>query len=201
MDYNEKTAKKYDKILYPAFHRIRKNVVKIAKKLEVKSIADFCCGTGNQLKYLQKAGFKDILGVDLSENMMSQAKIGEFQPKCLLEDATQTSLLDSSYDMAMVSFALHEKPIEVAQAMILEAKRVVKDGGYFVAVDYYYDKKTFFIGKWATTYVEYLAGGDHYANFKTYISKGGLNFLMKDYKFIEEKPFLFGSVKMRIYQF
>ena len=79
MDYNEKTAKNYDRILYPAFHRIRKNVVKIAKKLDVESIADFCCGTGNQLKYLQKAGFNNILGVDLSENMMSQAKIGEFQ--------------------------------------------------------------------------------------------------------------------------
>ncbi len=201
MDYDNKTAANYDKLLFLAFYRIRKNVVKIAKKLEVKSIADFCCGTGNQLKYLQKAGFNDVLGIDLSENMMEQAKIGKFQPKCLLEDATKTSLKDNSYDMAMVSFALHEKPIEVAQAMIIEAKRVVKNGGYFVAVDYCYDKRAFFIGKWATTYVEYLAGGDHYANFKTYISKGGLNFLMKDYKIIEEKPFLFGSVRMRVYQF
>lgn len=201
MDYDKKSAKNYDKLLFLAMNRIRKNVVKTAEKYNVKSIADFCCGTGNQLKYLQKAGFKDILGVDLSENMIEQAKKGNYNPKCLLEDATKTSLSDNSYDMAMVTFALHEKPIEVAQVMILEAKRVVKDGGYFVAVDYCYDKKAIFLGKWGTTYVEYLAGGDHYANFKTYISKGGLNFLMKDYKIIEEKPFLFGSARMRVYQF
>lgn len=199
-EYGNKAAQNYDKVLNPFLKKIRKAVVLKAKELNTDRIADFCCGTGNQLKHFMQAGYEDIVGVDLSENMIAQSKVGNYKPKCLLEDATNTTLPENYYDIAMVSLAMHEKSIEVAQGMIKEAKRVVKPGGNFLVVDYCFDKKSNFIGRFGASFIEKLVGGEHYENFKKYISMGGLNFLLKDYNFIEEKRFLFGAVTMRVYQ-
>lgn len=201
MNYDAKSAKYYDKVLAPALNRIRKYTVKIIKKHNFKSVVDFCCGTGNQLKFLKKAGFEDVIGVDLSENMIAQTKVGKINPKCLLEDATNTTLPENYYDVAMVSLAMHEKSKDVAVGMINEAKRVVKPNGFFIATDYCFDEKSFFPGRWGATWVEKKVGGEHYENFKKYIAFGGLNNLMKDYIFIEEKRFLFGAVSLRLYKF
>ena len=200
-EYTPGVAKWYDKALFIAMFRIRKRMVKVAKELKVSRIFDLCCGTGNQLKYFKKSGFNDVVGVDLSENMISVANNSKIKLNCLLEDATNTSFKDNSFDFGMVSFALHEKSIEIAEAMILEAGRLIKNGGYFVIVDYCFDKNSTSLGRWASTFVEKLVGGNHYKNFKKYINAGGLNFLMGNYKSIKEYPFIFGSVKMRIYQF
>ncbi|MEA3452596.1 MAG: class I SAM-dependent methyltransferase [Bacteroidota bacterium] len=200
-EYTPEVAKSYDKALFFAMFRIRKRMVKVAKELKAKRIFDLCCGTGNQLKYFKKAGFNDIVGVDLSENMISVANNSSNKLNCLLEDATNTSLKENSFDFGMVSFALHEKSLEIAKGMIIEANRLIKNGCYFVVVDYCFDKKSTSLGRWGSTFVEKLVGGNHYKNFKKYINAGGLNFLMKKYKFIKEYPFIFGSVKMRIYQF
>lgn len=200
-EYTLSVAKAYDKFLFVAMNRIRKTMVKFAKENNCKSVVDFCCGTGNQLKYFKKAGFENIVGVDLSENMIFVANQSEEKLNCLLEDATSTSLVSETYDLGMVSFALHEKSMEIAQNIILEAKRVVKKGGYFAIVDYTFDKKSFFLGRWASTFVEYMVGGEHYINFKKYIKYKGLDFLMKDYSIIREYSFIFGAVKMKIYQF
>ncbi len=188
-------------MLYPALHNIRRDVVKKIKKFNINSLIDFCCGTGNQLKYLQKAGYEDIIGVDLSENMISQTKKGKYKPKCLLQDASNTNFKNNVFDAGIISFALHEKNIEIAKKIISEAKRIIKKNGFFIIVDYCYDKKTYFPGKWGTTIVEFFAGGEHYANFKKFIAIKGLNFLMKNFNFIYEKKYLFGSVRMRIYKF
>lgn len=201
MDYEGNSAKYYDKVLAPALNGVRKYTVKLVEKYKFKSVVDFCCGTGNQLKFLMKAGYTDLIGVDLSENMIAQTKVGSYNPKCLLEDATNTSLPKNNYDVAMVSLAMHEKSKDIAEGMILEAKRVVKPNGYFITTDYCFDKKSFFIGRWGATWVEKMVGGEHYENFKKYISFGGLNHLMKDYSFVEEKRFLFGAVALRLYKF
>ncbi len=201
MDYDKKVSEKYDKYLALALNPIRKYLVKVIKKYEIKSVLDFCCGTGNQLKFLLKSDIKDVIGVDLSENMIAQTQVGEYNPKCLLEDATKTSFDDHKFDMGMVSFALHEKSIDVAKGIIEEAKRVVKKGGYFAVVDYCFDKKSYFPGRWGSIVIEKMAGGEHYANFNTYIAKGGLNYLFENQKIIEEKSFLFGAVRMRLFQF
>ncbi len=199
MDYSQKVAEKYDKFLYPALHRIRKKMVEIIKKYKAGTIVDLCCGTGNQLKYLKEAQIGSAVGVDLSENMLKQAQ--EYNVDCVLEDATQTHFDDKSFDFGMTSFALHEKSLDTAKKIISEARRLIKDKGHFAVVDYCFDKKTYFPGRWGSIAVEKMAGGEHYANFKEYIKVGGLDYLMKDFKYIEEIRFLFGAVVLRVYQF
>jgi demethylmenaquinone methyltransferase/2-methoxy-6-polyprenyl-1,4-benzoquinol methylase len=198
MDYSKKVAEKYDKILYPALHRIRKKMVEIIKKYNVASVVDLCCGTGNQLKYLNDAGIQNAVGVDLSENMLNQAN--KYNVNCKLDDATATNFVKDNFDFGMISFALHEKSLQTAQNIIVEAQRIIKKDGYFAIVDYCFDKKSFFLGRWGSIIVEKMAGGEHYANFKAYIKAGGLNLLMKNFKAIEEYRFLFGAVVLRVYQ-
>ncbi len=198
-EYNEKTAQKYDKALYVFLHRIRKKVVELAKELKVEKIADLCCGTGNQLKYFKEAGFKDIIGVDLSPDMLKVAT-ERYKLQCLNEDATATSLPSDYYDMVMISFALHEKPLETAKKIIDEARRILKKDGYLFLVDYYHGKGAFFIGKLGATAVEAMVGGEHYQNYKNYREKGGFEYLMPGEKPLIIKPFLFGAVQLRAYK-
>jgi demethylmenaquinone methyltransferase/2-methoxy-6-polyprenyl-1,4-benzoquinol methylase len=200
IDYTPQLAKIYDKILFPAMHRIRKNTVKAAKNLQTKKIIDLCCGTGNQLKYFKKAGFTDIYGVDLSQAMINQANKGKYKTTCLLEDATKTHFSDNFFDMSMVTLALHEKTLETAKKIIDEAFRITKNNGYFTIIDYCFDEKTKNIGKKIIDKVEAIMGGSHYENFKNYIKTGGMNFLMNGHPYIIEQYFVFKSIRLRIFK-
>lgn len=199
-EYTEKVAKNYDKLLYPILDKIRKKTVEIAKKFEAKKIADLCCGTGNQLKYFKKEGFKDIIGVDLSEEMTSMAKVGNNKVNCIVEDAANTSLESDYYDLVNISFALHEKNFETQQGIIKEAKRILKNGGYLVITDYNFGKGAFFLGKIGSTFVEALVGGEHYANFKYYKQHGGMDYLLPDNQPVYKVSFIMGSVETRAYK-
>ncbi len=199
MSEYESTAKYYDQLLYPAMVRVRKTVVKEIKKLKPAKIVDLCCGTGNQLKFLTRNGFKDIYGVDISADMLTVARKNKVN--CRLEDATKTSFFDNEFDLAMVSFALHEKPYVVASEIIQEAQRIVKPGGYFLVVDYSFNHKATKIGKAIISWVEKHAGEEHYTNFNAFLAYGGLEKLIVNYTSVKEKRFHLGATVFRVYQF
>ena len=193
-------AEKYDKFLFVFLNRLRKKTVATAKKLNAKKIADLCCGTGNQLKYFKKQGFTDIIGVDLSENMTKIAKIGKEKIDCKIEDATNTSLESDSYDFVNITLALHEKDLKTQKGIIAEAKRILKNGGYLAICDYYFGKGSFLLGKIGSKLVEKMVGGEHYANFKEYIKRGGMDFLFPEQKPIQITHFILRSAQLRIYK-
>ena len=198
-EYGKTVSKLYDPLLYFPLLRIRNQTVKVVKQLKSKKIIDLCCGTGNQLKYLKRKGFNKTLGVDISETMLKQATKGKTKAKCFLQDATNTTFMENSFDTVIITFALHEKPLKIAQGIVTEAFRLLDDNGNLLIVDYSYDKKSTVIGRLAVKIIEKIAGGEHYQNFKKYIKKGGLDYLMKNYSFNKEYLFIFGAVRLRIY--
>ena len=197
-EYGKITAKIYDPLLGPFIKGIRKRVAIEIKRLNAKKIIDLCCGTGHQLLFLKDKQFEEVVGVDLSDAMLQIAK--KYGVSCIYADATKTEFDDNYFDLALVSFASHEKPWEMAQAIVKEAHRIVKSGGYFLVVDYYYDDKTGFLGRFATWMIEFIVGGEHFRNYRKFIKKGGVDNLCSNMKLLKKIRILYRSITISVYK-
>jgi len=199
MSEYKNVARIYDPLLYPALQPVRIKVAKEIKRLKAEKIVDLCCGTGNQLKLLKKKGFDKLYGVDLSEDMLAVAAKGS-KVNCKLEDASATGFTAGEFDVVIISFALHEKPFEIASAIVREAQRIVKSEGKIMVVDYAFDKKANRIGKFGVSFVEKNAGDEHYSNFMAFNNYGGLEKLFDSQKIEKEYRFHFGATVLRTYK-
>ena len=196
------TAKIYDPIFYLALKPIRIAVMNELLKYKEKIILDLCCGTGNQIKLLSKHGFRNLYCLDISDSMLEIAKRSDSSIKIYNEDATKTSFNNASFDVVIISFAIHEKDRNTQQALIDEAYRIIKKDGFILVVDYVFDNKTTKFGRILISIIERIAGREHYRNFKSYIqNKGLLSLIKKDkFKLIKYKRMSSGAVTMSTYQ-
>ena len=196
------TAKIYDPIFYLPLKSIRIAVMNELLKHKEKIILDLCCGTGNQFKLLSKHGFKNLHCLDISDSMLEIAKRSDSSIKIYNEDATKTSFNDASFDVVIISFAIHEKDRNTQQALIDEAYRIIKKDGFMLVVDYVFDNKTTKFGRIVISIIERIAGREHYINFKSYIQNDGLlSLIEKDkFKLIKYNRMSFGAVTISTYQ-
>jgi len=195
-------AKIYDPIFYLSLKPIRIAVMNELLKYKEKIILDLCCGTGNQIKLLSKHGFRNLYCLDISDSMLEIAKRNDSSIKIYNEDATKTNFDDASFDVVIISFAIHEKDRNTQQALINEAYRIIKKDGFMLVVDYVFDNKTTKFGRILISIIERIAGREHYRNFKSYIqNKGLLSLIKKDkFKLIKYNRMSSGAVTISIYQ-
>lgn len=195
-------AKIYDPIFYLPLKSIRIAVMNELLKYKEKVILDLCCGTGNQLNLLSKHGFRNLHCLDISDSMLEIAQRGNSSIKIYNEDAIKTNFNNASFDVVIISFAIHEKNRNTQQALINEAHRIIKKDGFMLVVDYVFDNKTTKLGRIAINIIEGIAGGEHYINFKNYIQNDGLlSLIEKDkFKLIKYNRMSFGAVTISIYQ-
>ena len=195
-------AKIYDPVLYLALKPIRIAVMNEIIKYKEKTILDLCCGTGNQLKLLSKNGFKNLHCLDISNSMLEIVKKYDCPIKTYNEDATQTSFENESFDIVIISFALHEKDRNTQEKIINEACRLIKKDGFMLVVDYVFDNKTTLFSRMGISIIEKMAGEEHYTNFKNYIQNNGLSSLIKNdrFKLVKNNRKLFNGVTISIYQ-
>jgi demethylmenaquinone methyltransferase/2-methoxy-6-polyprenyl-1,4-benzoquinol methylase len=198
-EYNPFFSKIYDLVFFPFLHPLRKNVTKQVAVSNPQKVIDMCCGTGNQIKYLRKLKIQNIIGIDISDNMLAVAQKNKLEKYCQKQDATNTSFENECFDIAVLNFILHETKPEIAEKITAEAKRIVKKSGKIIITDYVIDKKTNFMGKAGAFFVEFLIGGQHYSNFKTYIKNNLLKQYTSDLKIISEQKFLFGAVRIHTF--
>ena len=191
----------YDPIFYLALKPIRIAVMDELLKFKEKIILDLCCGTGNQSKLLSKHGFKNLYCLDISDSMLKIAKRSNNSIKIYNEDATKTSFDDASFDVVIISFAIHEKDRNTQEALINEAYRITKKDGLILVVDYVFDNKTTKFSRVLISIIEKIAGGEHYKNFKNYIQNKGLSSLLKKdkFKFIKCNRMSSGAVTISTY--
>jgi len=117
--------------------RIRDRVVDLAG-VEVDSrILDVATGTGQQAFAFARRGF-EVVGVDLTDAMLAVAR--KNNPKGLVNfevgDATHLRFEEGSFDVACISFALHDMPLTIRGKVLREMVRVTRPGGSIVIVDY-----------------------------------------------------------------
>ena len=185
----------YDPILHIIIDKVRKEIVKIIENNHAQSILDICCGTGNQLKYLKKRGYQNITGVDISQSMMKQGRKGEVSVSCEHQDAAHLLFEDDSFDVGIISYALHEKEEHTAHKIVQQARRVIKPNGLLIIVDFNQQEKVNWPVKAGVHFVERFAGKNHYKNFRAYQRYGGLDHLM-DYQVPEQDLHYHGGITL-----
>ena len=87
-------------------------------------VLDICTGTGEMAIRLAKRG-ADVTGVDITEAMLDQARRKGALP-----------VPDKSFDVAVLSLALHDMPRKVRIEVLREARRVTRDR--IVILDYHF---------------------------------------------------------------
>ena len=173
MDEYGRAARLYDPIVGPALRSIHLDMLNTLLNARPRSIVDLCCGTGQFTGMATQARI-DTTGVDLSPAMLDVARTKRTGVQFIHADAAALPFQDSTFDGAVVSFALHEKPTSLAVSILREARRIVHPGGLIVVADYRTPAPR--SSPWtglSIQLIERLAGKQHYQYFKQYMSGGG----------------------------
>ncbi len=146
------------------------------------SLLEVASGTGD-MGFRLASKLSRYTGVDRSESMamgsgerLSRKRDGGHM-EFLNRDGARLSGVDSkSYDMAMISLALHEMPAASRLPVLREMMRCARE---LLLVDYASPLPRSPKGR-ILHLAEFLAGGDHYRGFLDYQERGGLDALMKE---------------------
>ena len=113
-----------------------------------KNLLEVCAGTcENSIAIAKQNKSIQILATDRSKKMLDVAKhtidkSGISTIDLQVMDATDLTLADKSFDIALISLALHEMEEETQRTILLELHRVLKDNGKLIVIEW--DKpKTF----------------------------------------------------------
>ena len=179
----------YETLVDPLLKDLRKFTPEFFGMKAGDKVIDVCCGTGAQvLEY----GRHDIIaiGIDSSQDMLKIATRNRMRQKAVnvsfqLADATNLPFPDGYFDYATVSFGLHDKEKSIRYQIISEMKRVVKQEGALILIDYQVPLP---LNVWAVfaRAIEFLAGGSHYQGFKDYLANGGLEDILKNHGLRED---------------
>lgn len=164
----------YGIVLDPILASIRK---RLAKEIRPNQrVIDIACGTGAQLFEIAAKAEK-VCGVDLSESMIAHAQKATKKKRIsnaefMISDATNLAQFkDNSYDVAVLSLALHQFSPDLHSPILSEMKRVAKT---IILLDYAVPLPKNYMGI-GSRIAEFLAGYEHNRNFKKYYELGGLN--------------------------
>jgi len=114
------------------------------KYLNVENkILDIGCGAGRTTIPLYNMGYKDIVGLDIAEEMIKSAKSLCSNIDFVVGDATNLQYSSETFDKAIFSFnGLMLIPrIESRLKALKEINRVLKNEGYFIFSTPYLDNK------------------------------------------------------------
>ena len=97
-------------------------------------VLELFCGRGNGLVALERLGFTELQGVDLSPRLV---RLYRGRGRCSAGDCRSLPLRSGSQDVAIVQGGLHHLPDVKADLPIVirEVQRVLKPDGLFVAVE------------------------------------------------------------------
>lgn len=97
-----------------------------------KTILDLGCGAGDHDRKLIELGAKSILGIDLSEKMINEAKKTTDNNKITYKVMSMTDIdkLDQKFDLVVSSLAIHY--IEDYDLLCKKVYNILNDGGRFI---------------------------------------------------------------------
>jgi ubiquinone/menaquinone biosynthesis C-methylase UbiE len=105
-------------------------------------ILDLCTGTAESaVRIAGQRPAAQITGVDLSDDMLriAREKVERAQIKTIQlcrMDATKLAFEDGSFDKVLISLVLHEVEEPLADRILLEARRVLKDDGEILVTEW-----------------------------------------------------------------
>ena len=109
---------------------------------EEHRVLDLCTGTATTaIKIAINKPKTKIIGIDISKEMLregnNKVKKNNIKNLKLLEmDATDTKFKDKQFDKVLMSLILHELVEPLAEKILSEAKRVLKDEGEIIITEW-----------------------------------------------------------------
>ena len=162
----------YDRLIAPNQDRLFREIKKIIDPNS--SVIDVGCGTG-RFSFSVSDKVQKVVGIDLSKKNINKAnQILSKNPSAKISfQHTQLSNLISQnfhFDYAVMTYVIHEVNPADRITLLKETAKIADKmiiGDYLVPVNK---------GFWSVLneVVEFLAGEDHYNNFKNYTADGGL---------------------------
>ena len=167
-------ARVYDLLLDPWLRPVHRAVTDVCRREGAVRVVDLCCGTGAQCRRLHRAGL-EVTGVDISAAMVARARFKAPADLPIVHgDAAHTSFVADHFDAAVISFAVHEKPLLQRLALLAEAARLVRSGGVICIADFLSRSASSRSGHWARTIMELCAGHAHFACYRDYLARGAM---------------------------
>jgi ubiquinone/menaquinone biosynthesis C-methylase UbiE len=179
----------YETLIDPLLRDIRKCTPEFSGMKAGDKVLDVCCGTGAQVLEYGRRGII-ATGIDISPNMLNIAMKNRMKQKAVnvsfqLADATSLPFPDGYFYYASISLGLHDKEKPIRYQIISEMKRVIKQDGALILIDFQVPLPRNVWGVSARA-IEFLAGGSHYKSFKDYLRNGGLEDILENYGLREE---------------
>ncbi len=135
-EWFDRMAPTYDRLEF-LLGNVRPRVVEMAAAARGARVLDVATGTGSQALAFASAGC-EATGIDLSEEMiaLARSKDGCGRVSFLSADASDMPFEDGSFDVSVISFALHDMPGPMREKVLEELVRVTTPGGTIMIVDY-----------------------------------------------------------------
>jgi SAM-dependent methyltransferase len=143
-------------------------------------VLDVGCGTG-RLSFQLSDYSEKVVGLDLSSKNISVANSNlRTSPKKNLlfvhgDIKKLRNDISDKFDFAVITYVIHEVDEEKRVELLNEIKKVADN---IIIGDYLVPTPNSFWGR-LNVIVEYLAGKEHYNNFKSYVKNDGINYLVK----------------------
>ena len=169
----------YDLFIEPLLKSIKEWIARFIIQHELFPALDICCGTGKQCHLIAK-NRQDILGFDLDFKMIKHASSKYPQIPFICADAAHIPFQKKSLKTVVISYALHEKPLDLRIKILEEAKRLLSPEGKIILVDFEnpWNRKSR-LGSLLISSIERMAGREHYRNSRQFLKAGGLQALVK----------------------
>jgi len=189
-DPYKRVAQIYDRIFEPLNSGLRALGVKMFPPYEGMTVLDVGCGTGIHLERYQKAGC-DVYGIDLSPAMLEVARkrLGK-DANIQMGDASKMPYPDKEFDLIIMSTVLHQMPRNVRSAVINETKRVLKENGRILLIDFHpgpIQPLKGWLYKSIITLAEVSAGREHFKNYRDFMANKGLPGLISSHGLTVDK--------------
>ena len=197
IDPYKRIAGIYDRLFEPLNSGLRAIGEKMYPPYEGMTVLDVGCGTGTHLELYQKAGCV-VYGIDLSPSMLQVARerLGD-RAQLHRGDASKMPYSDRTFDLIIMSTVLHEMSGGVRSAVIAESKRVLKNDGRILLIDFHPGPIRPFKGwfyKSVITLAEVLAGKGHFKNYRDFMANQGLKGLISSHALsIDEEKIVSGG--------
>jgi ubiquinone/menaquinone biosynthesis C-methylase UbiE len=170
----------YDRLFNATNKTPRLVGLRLFRPPEGASVLDVGCGTGAQLGlYSRLRG--DLYGIDSSPSMLARAKQRLAGSAHLtLADARSVPFASAGFDLVLSMLTLHGMPLETRVTAISEMQRLLKPTGRLLLIDFHpgpYRPLQGWFSRAVVVLIEMLAGGEHFANHRDFMRKGGLKTL------------------------
>ncbi len=182
-DTYRKVAQLYDNLFGSATKELRLAGLGMFRPDRNMSVLDVGCGTGVHLALYQRS-HSHLFGIDSSPAMLEVAhqRLGG-SVALTLGDGAAMPYADGKFDMVLSMLTLHGMPSETRAAAVCEMKRVLKDSGRLLLIDFHpgpYRPLQGWLSRVVVVVVEFFAGREHFASHLDFMRKGGLAGLAAD---------------------